>query len=107
MHVPELWGFVQFSDIIVGKGEESFVENPDEKIKWKLRELYYKQKLFFERNGKYAGNLKKLGILNQIEEGFGTSLQIEITQNLYEIIMPATKEGETIHIRQDGLVWKE
>ena len=107
MHFPELWGFVQFSEITVGTGEENFVENPDEKVKWKLRELYYKQKLFFERNGKYAGNLKKLGILDQIEEGFGTSLQIEITQNLYEIIMPATKEGETIHIRQDGLVWKE
>jgi len=28
MHIPDYWGIVQFSDIVVGTGEEAFVEKP-------------------------------------------------------------------------------
>ncbi len=34
MHIPDFWGFVQFSDVIVGKGEEPFVEKPLEVRPW-------------------------------------------------------------------------
>ena len=107
MHLPELWGYVQFSDLIVGQGEEIFVENPDEEIKLKLRKLYYSQKNYFERNQKFASNIEELGVSGDFEKSFVGSIQIETTTNLFEIIVPATKMGETLHIRQDGRVWKD
>ncbi len=40
MHMPERWGFVQFADAMAGTHTTSFVENPNERVKWALRRLY-------------------------------------------------------------------
>jgi hypothetical protein len=34
MHMPERWGFVQFSDRRADAGEDAFVENKNERVKW-------------------------------------------------------------------------
>jgi len=34
MHIPAFWGFVQFSDIVVGQGKESFAEGTTEVRPW-------------------------------------------------------------------------
>ena len=54
MHMPERWGYVQFSGVPAGNGTEAFVEDPDERVKWALRRLYYRQRRFREANGDYA-----------------------------------------------------
>jgi hypothetical protein len=51
MHLPERWGYVQFSVIEPGKGIEPFITNPDEKIKFALREIYHQQRAFFHKTG--------------------------------------------------------
>ncbi len=43
IHYPELWGFVQFSEKTAGKGKEAFVARPEEKAKWALRRIYYRE----------------------------------------------------------------
>ena len=40
MHMPERWGYVQFSDRPAGKDLVPFVEDPNEGVKWALRRLY-------------------------------------------------------------------
>ncbi len=60
MHLPELWGILQFSTLEPGKNEVEFTPNPDDPIKWELRNVYYAQRLYREQNGKYAGQLNKL-----------------------------------------------
>ncbi|MBU0755056.1 MAG: carbohydrate-binding family 9-like protein, partial [Planctomycetes bacterium] len=45
MHMPELWGFVQFSEKEVGSTErDAFIPNREERMKWALRQVYYREK---------------------------------------------------------------
>jgi len=100
IHRPEFWGFVQFSDKEIG--QDKFVMNPDEQIKWELRNLYYRQREYHRANGNYANNIADLKA-NEVCSN-PEKLQLHSTPSLYEIIMPTTN-GRKWHIRQDGLVW--
>ena len=106
MHLPELWGFVQFSGMVAGTGMEEFRINPDEKVKWNLRLLYYKQKKYYASNGSYATSLEQLGV-NANENYSQSLLKIETTSNMFEISLPANENDRSWHIRQDGLVWRK
>ncbi len=39
-HYPEMWGFVQFSDITVGERSDRFNWNNIKDVKWILRQVY-------------------------------------------------------------------
>ena len=54
MHYPELWGFVQFSDKIIGSSNDAFILHPEENAKWALRQFYYAQVNYFEHYRRYA-----------------------------------------------------
>ncbi|WP_299666589.1 carbohydrate-binding family 9-like protein [uncultured Polaribacter sp.] len=70
MHEPEKWGYVYFSSKEVGKKEQFVIPN-DEKIKWKLFELYRSQKLYFKNHQKWAIHLDSLGATNfKIDDKF-------------------------------------
>jgi len=92
MHMPERWGVVLFSSVVAGLGEESIVEDPNERVKWALRRLYYRQRNFRDANGRYATSLDALRAADQA------------TPSLYEITATGFN-GATAHITQDGRVW--
>jgi hypothetical protein len=60
MHMPERWGHVQFSSVAAGSETEFFVDDPNERVKWALRRLYYRQRRFRDTNGRYAATLDAL-----------------------------------------------
>jgi len=37
IHMPERWGFVQFSPVAAGSGTKAFVEDPNDRVTWALR----------------------------------------------------------------------
>jgi len=110
MHMPERWGFVQFSDQApgsdpAGAGTSSFVEDPNERVKWALRRLYYRQRRFSAVNGvKYAADLAALDVASIRVEGLTFHPTLQVTESLYEITVPGFN-GTVVHIRQDGKVW--
>lgn len=104
MHMPERWGYVQFSGIVAGAGAESFVEDPNEQVKWALRRLYYRQRRFRSASGRFASDLSALGGSAIRVDGLVFRPEIETTGSLYEIRAPGFG-GATVHIRQDGRVW--
>jgi hypothetical protein len=104
LHMPERWGFVQFSAVNVGQGTEAFVEDPNDRVKWALRRLYYRQRSYRVEHGRYADTLAALGVNNVRVEGLAFVPSLEATANLYEITA-AGAAGATVHIRQDGKVW--
>lgn len=61
MHEPEKWGYVYFTSKEAGD-KADFVISNDEKIKWKLFELYRSQKAYFERNEAWATSIDSLQI---------------------------------------------
>jgi len=62
MHMPEWWGYVQFSDAKVNEPAPKFKVKPDEEIKWALWQLYYQQKEFYEKTGQYASSIEQIMI---------------------------------------------
>jgi hypothetical protein len=109
IHYPEMWGFVQFSSKLPGKGKEKFERRPEEKIKWALRKIYYAEWAhYYERSG-FGADIAALGLKNENAlriKGWSYPPKVHLTPSLFEAIYSA-KPGESWHIRQDGLVWKE
>lgn len=110
MHYPERWGYVQLSDKIVGTTKESFHFRPEEKIKWALRRVYYRQWAYHAGHQAFARDLVELGFKGKEKElevaGSSFPPRIQITDSLFEVSYKS-ESGERWHIRQDGLVWKD
>jgi Carbohydrate family 9 binding domain-like len=104
MHMPERWGYVQFSRMLAGKGTQAFVEDPNERVKWALRRLYYRQRRIREANGNYATSLDALNPADIRVDGIDFRPVIHATASLYEITAKGVN-GAVVHINQDGRVW--
>jgi hypothetical protein len=105
MHMPERWGYVQFSGLPAGAGSEPFVDDPNERVVWALRRLYYRQRRLHAANGGYARTLDALGAAELRVEGLDFRPSIEATSSFYEIGAPGFN-GTVLHINQDGHVWR-
>ena len=103
MHMPERWGYVQFADA-PGRPSASYVDDPNERVKWALRRLYYRQTRYRAVNGTYASTLDALNRSNIRVEGLAFMPTIHATDSGYEITAPGFG-GAVVHIVQDGRVW--
>jgi Carbohydrate family 9 binding domain-like len=104
MHMPERWGYVQFSSLEAGTGTEPFVDDPNERVKWALRRLYYRQRRFLTANRRYAASLDELGSKDIVVDGIAFRPEMRTTASMYEITAGGFG-GATAHITQDGRVW--
>jgi hypothetical protein len=104
MHMPERWGYVQFSNASVGSSATPFVENRNERVRWALRRLYYRQNEYRLKNGRFASDLTALGAADVRVDGLEFRPSLQITDSQYEIVAPGF-DGAVVHIRQDGRVW--
>jgi hypothetical protein len=104
MHMPERWGFVQFSDVAAGTGTTTFVADPNERVKWALRRLYYRQRRYREAHGRYAADLAALDAASIQVDGLAFRPTLQATDGLYEISANGFS-GAVVHMRQDGKVW--
>ena len=104
MHMPERWGYVQFSGITAGTGTDAFVEDPNERVKWGLRRLYYRQRRLRADTGRYATSLDALNPSDVRLEGLDFRPVLHATPLMYQISAPGFA-GTTLHINQEGRVW--
>jgi hypothetical protein len=104
MHMPERWGYVQFSDRPTGNESVSFVDDPNERVKWALRRLYYRQSTYRAAHGTYATILDALNASDIRVDGVDFKPVMHTTASTYEITTPGF-DGATVHITQDGRVW--
>jgi hypothetical protein len=104
MHMPEMWGFLQFSSIIAGKGTEEFVTDKDLDKKWALRMVYYAENLYYIKNNTYSSSFKDIG-LNQAD--FPKNLPVPVinsTRTTFESYIPSTNRSQVWTIYQDGKI---
>lgn len=104
MHMPERWGFVQFTDVPAGERTPPFLEDRNERVKWALRRLYYRQRRFRAAHGRYASELEALNASNIKVEGVEFRPTMQVTDSLYEI-RASGFDGAVVHLRHDGRVW--
>jgi len=109
IHYPEMWGYVQFSGKIPGQGKEKFERRPEEKVKWALRKIYYAEWARHDDDKTFGADLRALGLNGEGSlriKGWSYPPVVQATKSLFEASY-TSRSGESWHIRQDGLVWKE
>jgi hypothetical protein len=104
MHYPEMWGFVQFSDLTAGTGRAQYTEKPAEAAKWALRQIYYAQHGFQSVYGRFAENFAELGLKRPALNGFTFSNDFEASDFMFEACCMATADSVTRTIMQDGRI---
>jgi hypothetical protein len=103
MHYPEMWGFVQFSSILVGEGTEEPASRIEEAASWALRKAYYAERRRFSERGTYTSDRDELRFHGISLAGRFWSPTITAMPRLFEarIEIPG---GDTLYIREDGRV---
>ena len=104
MHMPERWGFVQFSNSRARSTPETFVEDPNERIRWALRRLYYRQRAYRAAHSTYATTLDVLSASNVRVEGIDFRPEMHTTASGYEITTTGF-DNAIVHITSDGRTW--
>ena len=108
IHYPEMWGYVQFSGKIAGKGRDSFVDKPEEAAKWALRKIYYAEWAYRAGKNAFTSDLAALGLKDKDlkVKGYASPPTIQFTDSLFEAIYKG-QAGDVWRIREDGRVWKD
>jgi hypothetical protein len=104
MHRPERWGYVQFTS----DAEVKFRTDPSWEARVFLLRVYYAQRAFYERFGRWAATFDELQLKPDV-------------RTLYSPLMTATSQGYTLsveislpggslqrwHLSQDSRIWSE
>ncbi|MFQ5653336.1 MAG: carbohydrate-binding family 9-like protein [Planctomycetota bacterium] len=98
MHYPEMWGIVQFSGRVAGDETEAFARHEEDRVKWILRQIYYRERSRHAAHGSYSDDLEALGLGD-----LPYPVRLVATPSLFEASI--TLHGETLRIAQDGRVW--
>ncbi|MDP4186078.1 MAG: carbohydrate-binding family 9-like protein [Bacteroidota bacterium] len=105
MHFPEMWGFLQFTDKEAGTASVPFVYNPEEDVKWELRNLYYAQREYSAKFGQYASTIRDLEKVGLLSNALKFRPELKNTMSLYEIIAGRSDSKFIWHIDQSGRTW--
>jgi hypothetical protein len=106
MHMPERWGYIQFSTIEAGAELPEFVLPYSELQRQYLWLIYYKQQAFRKTNKRFAKTLKELGMNKKVQiEGKFNTLELEATSSLFAATISDTSQS-ILCINNDGLVKK-
>ena len=109
MHMPDLWGLVQFTENTIDEKIVPFEDGKIDKIKWSLRQLYYKQRNYFFANDRYSDSIRDLNFFSDLKlkktpfNGVSWPPKITLTPSGWEAFV--TWENKNIIIRKDGRVW--
>ena len=112
MHLPEMWGFVQFSESPAGSNE-SFEWNTAEDYRWLLRKLYYRQNEFRSEHGRFADQPGELEYSRLFEHLFADhdhsekpELTIKVLDNNYIMRLAVDELNSNFYIRNDRKLWQ-
>jgi hypothetical protein len=105
MHLPEMWGVVQFSSRTSVGGEVSFTTSPpmDASVRWLLRRGYYAQRDYHRTHGRYADTLEELSLA--LDPVLAPTLTLTQVPDGYDL--RSTIGESEWHITDDGRIWKQ
>jgi hypothetical protein len=104
MHMPERWGYVQFST--AAPGSATFQPDTAGPAKHLLHEVYRAQHDYRKKHGTWARDLKSLNFANLGPANLLDSFRMETTESLFEASVRVSR-SERWHIRQDARIWAD
>ncbi|MDR3268746.1 MAG: carbohydrate-binding family 9-like protein [Tannerella sp.] len=107
MHMPERWGYLQFSTQQVGAGLPAFEMPYGERQRQYLWLVYYKQQQYRRENKKYARSLGDLGIDAAVQiDGKNNTLSMEASSRQFTVLISDAVQP-ALRINNEGLVGME
>lgn len=106
MHEPEKWGYVYFSSKKAGEKDVFEIPN-DDKIKWKLFELYRAQNNFKATTNQWATRLKDISNTPIIIEGKTIKPIVENHSFGWTISVESPFSNTLLIIKEDGSFFKK
>ncbi|HEV3262577.1 MAG TPA: carbohydrate-binding family 9-like protein [Gemmataceae bacterium] len=106
MHRPEMWGYVQFSTAAPGKA--TFRPDAAGPAKHLLHRIYYAQRAFHEKHGRYGRTLAELGLARLRDKTLAGPPLLEAGAERFRASVDVRLPGggtRRWHIRQDSRVW--
>ena len=103
MHMPDLWGLVQFTETSPEQGNVEFQISQIDPIKWAMRQVYYRQRNYFFKKNHYTASLKELNLIKTPVEGVPWPPEIVLTPSGWEAALKW--DQSTVIIMTDGKVW--
>lgn len=103
MHLPELWGYVQF---VSGTSGAAWNTRPDEQIKWALWKLFYQQQAFRKQYGRYCDKLSALTLPEVDIRGYAFAPRLQITDSQFELQAPTADRLGVWHLNAEGRIWR-
>lgn len=104
MHMPEMWGYLQFSEATAGSKEEAFVPDPDRDLKRTLWVVYYAECNYFAKHNCYSSSLEDIGLK---KSDFPDNIPLPVilsTTTTYEAFFQSTDNIRGWTIYQDGRI---
>ncbi len=77
---------------------DEFEYQEEENTKWILRQIYYRERNYFNRTGKFSDKIDELGLHDLKVKGYDWPPKIEYTTNLFEAILISIDGKEMWHI---------
>jgi hypothetical protein len=111
MHRPETWGYVQFST--AAPGSVKFRPDPSGPVRHLLHRIYYAERDYHKEHGRWANNLRDLGLADSHAEGLIGKPVIESTTSGFEATAAYLPKGRfsgsapRLHIREDSRIWQD
>lgn len=102
IHYPEMWGYLHFTSPVSGRPAGSPAHEADSDVYWKLRTLYYAQRVYATKNGAYSADVQELRSVGY--EPYSTDPAIVITANGYEASMKSIISGRLWIISENGRI---
>ena len=106
MHHPETWGYLQFSNQLVGKKDIPFKTYPQEQIKWALWQLHFQQAAYFKAHQQYCSDIQELTKVTTAIPNYTFQPVLENYTGGYQIIANDLRAGYQWIINEDGKIWK-
>ena len=107
MHMPEMWGYLQFSSVNAGEGSEAFIPDPFLDIKWALRMIYYAEDKYYLTNNSYSSSMTEIGLNpSNFPENLSAPV-IQSTRSTFESYIPSKDGSPVWTIYQDGRIAQE
>ena len=105
MHYPEMWGLVQFTETFAGSGTVAMQSLNLDRIKWSLRQIYYRERNYFNVHKRFTSSLKELSLLEPPMDNVPWPPSISLTPSGWEAFIKWQEQW--VFIRTDGRVWAE
>jgi hypothetical protein len=89
---------------VAGSRVVPFVEDRNDRVRWALRRLYYRQRAHRAAHGRYAPDLATIRSDEVRVDGLAFLPVMSATASQFEIVAPGF-DGTMVHLVQDGRVW--